>query len=332
MGRWDIAEWVGPTTNEGDGDGRPGEAADRATECRGAILHIADGYYLGTIAWQKNPDSDVSSQFVVAGPRDSRWQIPDGKAGQVVDTDVIAWTQRSGNGHWISIECSGFSGDALSVAQIESCARILAKAHQVYGVPLQLATSPSGRGLGHHSMGAESGVDWGHSQCPGPKIIAQKSLILARARQIVNGVTPPPPSKPQNTGGAAGMFRLRDPEGAQFVIYPDSLSPTGFAYQEIKVGVHDWMLQAGGIGTANGGPDLPDMPRHKMANNDWRPGAFGPSATEVRERLIADVAARVRATLPESEGGEGLTAEQIAAAVRTELDRTRQVTTTVVPE
>lgn len=195
MGRWtDLAEWVGPTINEGDGDGRPNEPADRASECRGVILHIADGYYLGTIAWQKNPDSDVSSQFVVAGPRDSRWSIPDGKLGQVVDTDIIAWTQRSGNGHWISIECSGFSGDALSPAQIEGCAQILARAHAVYGVPLQLATSPSGRGLGHHSMGAESGVDWGHSQCPGPAIKNQKPAILARAQQIVSGVPTIPPA------------------------------------------------------------------------------------------------------------------------------------------
>jgi hypothetical protein len=193
MGRWtDLAEWRGPTVNEGDGDGRPNEPEDRAVECRGCILHIADGYYEGTIAWQKNPDADVSSQFVVAGPRDSRFSVADGRAAQVVDTDIRAWTQRDGNGHWLSIECSGFSGDALSPAQIETCARILAKGHRVYGYPLQLATSPSGRGLGHHSMGAESGANWGHSECPGPRIKAQKPAILARAIQIANGTNPPP--------------------------------------------------------------------------------------------------------------------------------------------
>lgn len=199
MGRWtDLAEWRGPTINEGDGDSQPNETEDRAVECRGAVLHIADGYYEGTISWQKNPAADVSSHFVVAGPRDVPRGRPDGRIAQVVDTDIRAWTQRDGNGHWLSIECSGFSGDSLSAAQIEACARILAKGHQVYGYPLQIATSPTGRGLGHHSMGTNgltvptdtwTGPTWGHEQCPGPAIVAQKRAILARAIQIVNGVT-----------------------------------------------------------------------------------------------------------------------------------------------
>lgn len=197
MARWtDIAEWRGPTVNEGDGDGRANEPEDRAVEQRGAVLHIADGYYDGTIAWQRNDASDVSSQFVVAGPRDVPRGVPDGRAAQVVDTDIRAWTQRDGNGHWISIECSGFSGDALSAAQIETCARIFARGHQVYGYPLQLATSPTGRGLGHHSMGTNgrsvptdtwTGASWGHEQCPGPRIVGQKAVILARAIEIVSG-------------------------------------------------------------------------------------------------------------------------------------------------
>src|SRR3990172_256780 len=165
MGWWtDLAEKRGPVINSGDGDGKTGETQDRAVECRGLILHVADGYYEGTIYWQHNPVAEVSSQFVVAGPRDVPKGVQDGTLAQCVDTDERAWTQRSGNGHWLSIECSGFSGDALSPAQIESCAKIFARGHRVYGYPLQLATSPSGYGLGHHSMGAESGVDWGHSR------------------------------------------------------------------------------------------------------------------------------------------------------------------------
>ncbi|MES2211023.1 MAG: N-acetylmuramoyl-L-alanine amidase [Chloroflexota bacterium] len=197
MSRWtDLAEWRGPVVNEGDGDGRPGEAEDRAVECRGLVLHIADGYYGGTISWQGNPDAEVSSHFVVAGPRDVAKGTADGKLAQTVDTDDRAWTQRDGNGRWLSIECSGFSGDALSAAQIEGCARILARGHQVYGYPLQLATSPAGRGLGHHSMGTAgrsvptdtwTGATWGHETCPGPAIVAQKPAILARAIAIVSG-------------------------------------------------------------------------------------------------------------------------------------------------
>jgi hypothetical protein len=194
MARWtDLATWVGPTINEGDGDGRPGETDDRLTEVRGLVLHIASGFYQGTIAWQRNASADVSSHFIVAR---------DGRCAQMVDTDDRAWTQRSGNSRWLSVELEGFAiGDKLHAkhpgwerltdAQIEACARFLARIHRVYGVPLQLATSPSGRGLGHHSMGYESGIDWGHRLCPGEPIKAQKPQILARAVALAGGAPDP---------------------------------------------------------------------------------------------------------------------------------------------
>lgn len=164
MGRWtDIATWVGPTPNQGG----------RMSEQRGVVVHTAVGSFEGTKAWQRNPDANVSSHFIVAY---------DGRIAQMVDTDVVAWTQKAGNGHWLSIENEGDTTKPLTPAQVAANGRILRKAHQVYGVPLQLATSPSGRGLGHHSMGAESGVDWGHSACPGAKIKAQKPAILAAAK------------------------------------------------------------------------------------------------------------------------------------------------------
>lgn len=235
MGRWtDLAEWRGSTINEGDGDGRPGEAADRAVECRGVVIHIADGYYEGTISWQKNPAADVSSHFVIAGPRDVPKGRPDGRIAQVVDTDVRAWTQQAGNGHWISVECSGFSGDALSPAQIEGAARILAQVHQVYGVPLQLAISPAGQGLGHHSMGTNgtrpvrvvptdtwTGPTWGHEQCPGPAIVAQKAAILARAIEIVNGATTQTEDDVPEFISVDGNYRGTIPGVAQWPLYSD---------------------------------------------------------------------------------------------------------------
>ena len=188
MARWtDLAEWRGPTVNEGDGDGRPGEPEDRASECRGLVVHIAEGTYEGTISWQHNASADVSSHFVVD---------IDGDIAQVVDTDDIAWTQRSGNGHWLSVEMAGHTPHPLTAAQVEACARLLARAHQVYGVPLQVAISPNGRGLGHHSMGTNgrsvatdtwTGPTWGHEDCPGPAVIAQKPAIVARARAITGG-------------------------------------------------------------------------------------------------------------------------------------------------
>jgi hypothetical protein len=186
MAVWtDLAPWRGPSPNKTSG-GLPFD------KVRGVVIHIASGFYDGTIAWQRNPEGNTSSHWIVAR---------DGRMCQMVDTGDASWAQRSGNGTWLSIEFEGFAPEdrlysahpgwnVLTPQQIECAARILAKVHQVYGasrVPLQLATSPSGRGLGHHSMGAESGVDWGHSLCPGSGIKAQKAAILQRAVAIVNG-------------------------------------------------------------------------------------------------------------------------------------------------
>lgn len=150
-------------------------------EQRGVVLHIAEGSYEGTIAWQKNPAASVSSHFVVDF---------DGKIAQMVDTDTAAWTQAAGNGRWLSIENAGFHTSQFTPQQVEACAQILAKAHKTYGCPLKLANSPNEMGLGYHGMG---GAAWGgHPDCPGPANVALRPTILARAIEIVNGVTPPP--------------------------------------------------------------------------------------------------------------------------------------------
>lgn len=151
-------------------------------EYRGLVLHIAEGYYEGTISWQHNPGNRVSSHFVAG--RDS------GEIAQLVDTDQAAWTQLAGNGHWLSLECAGFTPshplhkpgwEKLTAWQISIAARLLVRMHQQYATPIQLATTSSGRGLGHHSMG---GADWGHPDCPGPAIIGQKAEILASAKTM----------------------------------------------------------------------------------------------------------------------------------------------------
>jgi hypothetical protein len=174
MSRWsDLAVWSGPTVNQTKGH----------VECRGLVVHIASGFYEGTISWEKNSSADVSSHFVLGR---------DGRLAQLVDTDDTAWTQRAGNGHWLSVECEGFALDdglhathpgweKLTAAQLEGIARLLVRGHQQYGYPLILAGTPLGRGLGYHSMGAENGYDWGHLHCPGEPIKAQLPTILARA-------------------------------------------------------------------------------------------------------------------------------------------------------
>lgn len=188
MARWlDLAPWRGPTINSGDGDGTPLEAEDAVREVRGLVVHIAEGFFEGTISWEHNPDADVSSHFV--GARD-------GRRAQVVDTHDRAWTQSAGNPYWLSIEEEGFTlghhlhrpgWERLTDEQIEFTAQLFARIHREFGVPLKLAASPSDRGLAYHSLGAEHGVNWGHSDCPGEPIKAQLPAILARAVEIVNG-------------------------------------------------------------------------------------------------------------------------------------------------
>lgn len=185
MARWtDIAQWLGPASNNfGDGDYTELESTDALVEHRGLVVHIAEGTFAGTESWERNPASNVSSHFIAGR---------DGALIQLVDTHDRAWTQRTGNAAWLSVECEGFTPASahyragwewLTTQQIDAVARILVKAHQVYGVPIQIATSPTGRGLGHHSMGA----DWGHQDCPGPAIISQKPAIIARALAILGG-------------------------------------------------------------------------------------------------------------------------------------------------
>lgn len=175
MSRWsDLATWKGTSHHGGP-----------ILAHRGLVVHIAEGYYEGTIAWQQG-DNSVSSHFVVDR---------DGTCAQMVDTDEQAWTQRVGNHAWLSVECAGFTTksqyhashpgwEKLTGQQIERIAQLLAKGHREYGMPVQIATSPTGRGLGHHSMG---GPAWGHLDCPGDPIIGQKPAIVARALEIVGG-------------------------------------------------------------------------------------------------------------------------------------------------
>lgn len=178
MGRWiDISSWQGPAAdNFGDGDWAEREAADRMSEHRGLVIHIAEGSYAGTVAWERNASSDISSHWVLA---------KDGRCAQMVDTDDRPWTQGAGNDAWLSVECEGYAGDSLTAQQLEVVAQLLARTSQVYGVPLQLADSPSGRGLGWHGMG---GAAWGgHTGCPGAPIVAQRGAIVARAQEITGG-------------------------------------------------------------------------------------------------------------------------------------------------
>lgn len=172
MARWtDLADWQGETVNEGGA----------MATIRMVVVHIEQGSNAGSIAWCKNPVSKVSAHFF--NPRV-------GRLVQLVSTDRVAWAEVDFNRVAISVEHEGNSGDSLTPSQIENTAHVLARAHQVYGVPLQVLNDPSGGGvIGHGLLGAAGG---GHYDCPGNPVLAQRQQIVNRAVQILGGSTPAP--------------------------------------------------------------------------------------------------------------------------------------------
>lgn len=168
---WDRAVWAGPPDGNYNGP---------AVEQRGLIEHIAEGSYLGTISWQRNPVSRVSSHFVIG-----LGGFRTGEVSQLLDTSITAWTQGAGNGFWVSVENAGWHTGQLTADQVEANAQLYAWLMLTHGAPATLAGNPNGRGLGWHGMG---GAAWGnHPLCPGPANVALLPTILARAVQIVNG-------------------------------------------------------------------------------------------------------------------------------------------------
>lgn len=165
MARMPGAEWRPIPVNHTEG----GQA-----EVRGVVVHIMAGSFEGTDSWFRNRAAQASSHFGTSKT---------GKIRQWVDTGDRAWAQAGGNRSWLSVENAGRGGDALTDAQLDANARILAWAHEKHGVPLQVTHSPSGKGLGYHAMG---GSAWGgHTSCPGPRIVDQLDEIVRRAKAIV---------------------------------------------------------------------------------------------------------------------------------------------------
>lgn len=138
-----------------------------------------------------------------------------GTIQQSRDTRYRSAANLNGNHRVIAIEnedhgsafpsWSGSNVPALTDAQVEANAQILAWAHKEHGVPLQLCPNsrPTSRGLAYHRQGIDGnfgpfkyggrvsgGEVWTEhfgKVCPGDRRIDQLPAILARAKQIVNG-------------------------------------------------------------------------------------------------------------------------------------------------
>ena len=190
MSRYPGATWRGPVPNVG------GAMAGY----RLFVVHIQDGTEPGTDAWFHNPAAQVSAHF--GNPKA-------GAPDQWVDTAQVAWAEAAYNSVGISIENEGRSGDSLTASQLENAAQILAWAHRVHGIKLQVTDDPNGEGvIGHGLLGAAGG---GHYDCPGAPVLAQRHAIVDRAIAILN---PAPAPAPQETD----MARLFD-------VQPDPANP-----------------------------------------------------------------------------------------------------------
>jgi hypothetical protein len=148
-----------------------------------------------------------------------------GRIDQSRDTKFRSAANLNGNHRVIAIENEdhgeayshwdvndGHAVPKFTDEQVEACARILAWAHKVHDIPLQLCpdSKPGSRGLAYHRQGIDGnfkeegyqhpgrvagGEVWTESPgkvCPGDRRIDQRPGILARAKQIVSGddVTP----------------------------------------------------------------------------------------------------------------------------------------------
>ena len=172
MARMPGAEWRPLSINFTRGGNRP----------RVVILHIIVGTLAGADSWFRNSRSRVSAHFGVG---------KDGRIRQWVDTADRAWANAGANPYSISIENEGQVGDALTAAQVESNAHIVAWASKAHDIPIQVNNSTGGSGLSYHRMAAAWSL--GGTACPGDRIIAQRPAIVARARQLSGGAAPGAP-------------------------------------------------------------------------------------------------------------------------------------------
>ena len=197
--RFSRATWIGS----------PNFTPKGITKIRFVILHIEEGTEGGTESWFQDPKAQVSAHF---------GNGKDGRLVQFVDSGDMAWAEAGGNPECLSIEEEGNTGDSLTPAQLENDAQVLAWAHTECGVPLQITDDPiNGSGLGWHGMGL---VPWGnHPQCPGSPIVAQRALIVARAKEILAPPVPPiPPGFGQRI--VSGMTWTPNPiEAGDWLVY-----------------------------------------------------------------------------------------------------------------
>lgn len=150
--------------------------------------HIADGTYNGTITWERNSSSQVSSHFVLG---------KNGEVAQLVPLDMAAWTQGgirnpthpyvkshpsvNPNQYCVSIECEGFwketkgkLTDAQFNSAVELTKHIVSEVKKLYNIDIPVDREHM---IGHCEINTVT-----RSHCPG-ELFPFDELIKAVNKQ-----------------------------------------------------------------------------------------------------------------------------------------------------
>ncbi len=155
---------------------------------QGVLMHTMVGSLPGTIASFNDPNRQASAQFGIDESGKIHQFGPIGKGW-------IAWHAVAANRTWYGIEHAdaGNPNNPLTAAQITSSAQLVECLSAFAGFPLWVTDRMAGRGYGCHFTGGQA---WGGHTCPDlpPRHVrsAQRSDVIALARQIRAGVAPPP--------------------------------------------------------------------------------------------------------------------------------------------
>jgi hypothetical protein len=196
VARFSCAAWRPIGTNIGTGTLVP----------IGALMHqqVGDGSLYG---YFNNPAAQVSAHF---------WVAKSGLVEQYVDTDApgasIAWHAKHLNGSYVGVECEGYPDQALTSAQLDGFAAIMAEGNARHGWPLMLVEAAYGRGLGYHRM--TGGVN---TACPSQLRVDQRAEILIRAGGGDFAVPPTPEAKRRSRN----MIASTDTGNGYWCVTPD---------------------------------------------------------------------------------------------------------------
>ena len=162
--------------------------------------HIADGSYNGTISWETNKDSKVSSHFVLG---------KNGEVAQLVPLNMAAWTQgkvdkpthpyvkshisTNPNLYCVSIECEGKWAETKGkltdkqLAAAELTKHIVSEVNRIYGVTIPIDREHM---IGHCQINSAT-----RPHCPGELFQYDKLISMAKEN---NAQTKPQPPQNQN--------------------------------------------------------------------------------------------------------------------------------------